>query len=101
MVKQTTMKHDTVIIQHNKMGQLLTQTFENPGQFKLFLISIQSSLEMKHDFTHFNGTDFIIHIPQKLLTKCVVYTKCVNVDKTNPLSKAFKSRMEAEVIKES
>ena len=95
------MKHDTVIIQHSKMGQLLSQTFESPSQFKLFLISIQSSLEMKNDFTHFNGTDFIIHIPHKLIKKCVVYTKCVNVDKTNTLSKAFKSRMEAEVIKES
>jgi hypothetical protein len=95
------MKHDTVIVKHREFGELVSQTFENSSQFKLFLQSIHGSLELKQDFSLFNGTDFIVHIPYDELRQSVIYTKCVVEDVTNPLSKYFKSRMEAEVIKES
>jgi len=95
------MKHDTVIVKHREFGELLSQTFENAGQFKLFLMSLHGSLELKQDFSLFNGTDFMIHVPYEELRQSVIYTKCLLVDNTNPLSQHFKSRMEAEVIKES
>ena len=95
------MKHNTIIIKHPKLGKLVHQTFDNPGQFKLFLMGIHGPLELKTDLNYFNGDDFLLNIPHKILFECVIITKHVGEKKGNSLSEHFKSRMEAEVIKES
>jgi hypothetical protein len=95
------MKHDTIIIKHPKLGKLVHQTFDKSGQFKLFLMGIHGPLELKTDLNYFNGDDFLLNIPHKILCECVIITKHVGEKKGNSLSEHFKSRMEAEVIKES
>lgn len=95
------MKHNTVIIKHPKMGKLLEQTFQDQSQFKLFLCGIHGPLELKLPVKYFNGDDFLLNIPYKILSESIVFTKYVGEKKQNSLSQHFKSRMEAEVIKES
>jgi len=68
------MNHN-VKIQHEKFGTLLDETFVNPVQFKLFLKLTQSCIEMKQDLTFFNGTDFLLHIPDDKLRESIVTTK--------------------------
>jgi hypothetical protein len=95
------MKHNTIIIKHPKLGKLVHQTFENSGQFKLFLMGVHGPLELKTSLNYFNGEDFFVNIPYKVLSESIVMTKYVGEKKGNSLSQHFKSRMEAEVIKES
>ena len=95
------MKHNTIIIKHPKLGKLVHQTFENQGQFKLFLMGVHGPLELKTSLSYFNGEDFFVNIPYKVLSESIVMTKYVGEKKSNYLSQHFKSRMEAEVIKES
>jgi len=95
------MKHNTIIIKHPKLGKLVKQTFNNSGQFKLFLMGIHGPLELKTNMNYFNGDDFLVNIPHKILCESVIMTKYVGEKKGNSLSEHFKSRMEAEVIKEA
>jgi hypothetical protein len=64
-------------IQHETFGVLLSETFVNQTQFKLFLKMVQGCVEMKNDLTFFNGTDFLVHIPHKYLVNSIITT---NVD---------------------
>jgi hypothetical protein len=86
-----------VKIQHEKMGILLEESFINPIQFKLFLKLINGCIEMKQDFTSFNGVDFFTHIPYKILSECVITTKVDIYTITDHL--VNKSKIEAEKTK--
>lgn len=61
-------------IQSEKFGLLLNQTFTDAVQFKLFLKVIQASIELKTNFTHFDGTSTLIHIPYNYLIESVITT---------------------------
>jgi len=65
-----TIKHITVI--HPKHGEVLSETFMDEIQFKLFLTLIHSSIELKNDLSTFNGKDFFIHIPANILKECLI-----------------------------
>ncbi len=84
-------------IQHEKFGVLMSETFVNPTQFKLFLKMVQGCIELKNDLTFFNGTDFFVHVPHKHLVESIITT---SVD-TYTLAEHLinKSKMEAEVTK--
>ena len=62
----------TVKIIHPEHGSLLEDTFLDEIQFKLFLKLIHSCLELKQDLTTFNGVDFLLHVPYKLLSECMI-----------------------------
>ena len=64
-----------VNIVHEKFGDLLSQSYSDKVQFKLFLKMIQASLAMKEDLTTFNGSDFLVHIPYKHLVESIITTK--------------------------
>ena len=84
-------------IQHEKFGVLLNETFVNGTQFKLFLKMIQGCIELKNDLTFFNGTDFLVHIPNKHLVESIITT---NVDSYTLAEHLInKSKLEAEVTK--
>lgn len=84
-------------IQHEKFGTLLSETFVNATQFKLFLKMVQSSLELKTDLTFFNGVDFLIHIPHSHLVNSIITT---NVDVYSLAEHLItKSKMEAPETK--
>jgi hypothetical protein len=86
----------TIKIQHENFGQLLSETFIDGTQFKLFLKMIQGCLELKHDLTFFNGSDFLIHIPVKYLVESIVITS--NFEMT--LADHMRSKIESLVTKE-
>jgi hypothetical protein len=80
-------------IQHETFGTLLDETFVNPTQFKLFLKMVQGCIELKIDFTFFNGVEFFVHIPYKYLVSSIITT---NVDiYTLAEHLVTKSKMEA------
>jgi hypothetical protein len=64
----------TIKIQHEKFGVLLSESFVDSTQFKLFLKMIQGSIELKNDLTFFNGVDFLVHIPHKYLIESIITT---------------------------
>jgi hypothetical protein len=64
-------------IQHETFGVLLNENFVNPAQFKLFLKMVQGCITLSEDLTFFNGVDFLVHIPFKILVSSIIVT---NVD---------------------
>lgn len=64
----------SIKIQHETLGVLLNETFVNPVQFKLFLKLINGCLSCKEALTFFNGEDFLVNIPNKILRDCIITT---------------------------
>ena len=89
-----TIKHN-IKIQHEKFGVLLSETFIDMTQFKIFLKAVDGCICMKNDFTFFNGMDFFIHIPYSKLVESIITT---NVE-TYELADHMKSKLEALVTK--
>jgi len=71
------MQTKTIKIQHETFGVLLNETFINPVQFKLFLKLINGCLNCNEALTFFNGEDFLVNIPNRLLKDSIIIT---NVD---------------------
>ena len=69
-----TSNQHNIKIQHETFGVLLSETFVNASQFKLFLKMVQGCIELKEDLTFFNGTDFFIHVPYKHLVTSIITT---------------------------
>jgi hypothetical protein len=63
-----------VKIQNEKFGVLLNENFVDRTQFKIFISMIQGCIELKKDFTFFDGNDFLVHIPHKYLVESIVTT---------------------------
>lgn len=83
-----------ITIQHEKFGFILSETFVNQIQFKLFLKMIQGCLELKNDLTFFNGSDFLVHVPFNYLKESIILTSTDNFT----LAEYYiqKSKIEAE-----
>lgn len=82
-----------VKIQHETFGLLLSETFVDGTQFKLFLKMIQGCIELKNDLTFFNGQDFFVHIPHKHLSQSIITTSINTYTLSEHMIK--KSKMEA------
>ena len=67
----------SIKIQHETLGILLNESFVNPVQFKLFLKLVNGCLSCKEPLTFFNGEDFLVNIPNKILKESIVTT---NID---------------------
>ena len=87
----------TIRIENEKFGKLLSETFVDAIQFKLFLKAINASLELKDDLSFFNGEDFLFHIPFKFLKESLILTSVNEVE----LAQRMKSKVEALVTKET
>ena len=90
----TTITH-TVKIQNEKFGTILNENFVDPIQFKLFLKMIQGCIELKNDLSFFNGVEFLIHIPHRILVDSIITTSFEPVG----VSDIVKSKIEALVTK--
>ena len=90
----TTMTH-TVKIQNEKFGTILNENFVDPIQFKLFLKMIQGCIELKNDLSFFNGVEFLIHIPHRILVDSIITTSFEPVG----VSDIVKSKIEALVTR--
>lgn len=82
------MNQFNIKILNEKNGILFQDSFSNQSQFKLFLKMIQGCIELKNDLTFFNGTDFLIHIPNKILVESIITTNVVAKTLTEHLSKS-------------
>lgn len=90
----TTITH-TVKIQNEKFGTILNENFVDPIQFKLFLKMIQGCIELKNDLSFFNGVEFLVHIPHRILVDSVITTSI----ETLGVSDIVKSKIEALVTR--
>ena len=90
----TTITH-TVKIQNEKFGTILNENFVDPTQFKLFLKMIQGCIELKNDLSFFNGVEFLVHIPHRILVDSVITTSI----ETLGVSDIVKSKIEALVTR--
>ena len=72
MIK-TTFNH-TVRIMNEKFGNLLTESFVDPIQFKIFLKMVDGALNVGEDLSYFDGNTFLVHIPHKILKESVILT---------------------------
>jgi len=71
--KTKNMTHNIKVIYKNE--NLINENFVDKTQFKLFLKSIHGSLQLKNTLHFYNGNDFLINVPYKILSKCVILTK--------------------------
>jgi hypothetical protein len=90
----TTITH-TVKIQNEKFGTILNENFVDPIQFKLFLKMIQGCIELKNDLSFFNGVEFLVHIPHRILVDSIITTSI----ETLGVSDIVKSKIEALVTR--
>ena len=72
MIK-TTFNHNIRIL-NEKFGTLLTETFVDPIQFKIFLKMVDGALNMGEDLSYFDGNTFLVHIPHKILKESLILT---------------------------
>lgn len=84
-----------VKIQNEKFGVLLNENFVDRTQFKIFISMIQGCIELKKDFTFFDGNDFLVHIPHKYLVESIVTT---SKDIPLTLSEHMAQKMKLEQI---
>jgi hypothetical protein len=59
---------------NEKFGTLLTESFVDPIQFKIFLKMVDGSLNLGEDLSYFDGNTFLVHIPNKILKESVILT---------------------------
>lgn len=89
-----TVKHSIKIV-HEKFGELVEESFVDSTQFKLFLKMVHGCIELKNNLSFFNGTDFLIHIPAKHLTECIIMTSMDEISMVDQV----RSKIEALVTK--
>ena len=82
-------------VQNEKFGVILNENFVDPTQFKIFLKAVQGCIELKNDFTFFNGVEFLVHIPNRFLVDSIITTSVQSLE----LSDIVKSKIEALVTK--
>jgi hypothetical protein len=61
-------------IQNETLGVLMDETFVDGTQFKIFLKMVHGCIELKNNLTFFNGNEFFVHIPHKILVESVITT---------------------------
>ena len=69
------MKQTTLIIQHETFGKILSMSFSDMVQTKLFLKLVNDAIDNKTSFRYYNVTDTLIQIPFKILSECLITTE--------------------------
>jgi hypothetical protein len=59
---------------NEKFGTLLTESFVDPIQFKIFLKMVDGALNLGEDLSYFDGNTFLVHIPNKILKESIILT---------------------------
>mgnify|MGYP003341902399 CR=1 FL=1 len=76
------MKITTLNIIHPQFGTILSETFSDAVQLKLFLGMVQASIDSGKGFHHFNVTDTLIQVPAAMLKDCLIFTNVNKVSHT-------------------
>ena len=77
MIK-TTLNHN-IKIMNEKFGTLLSESFVDPIQFKIFLKMVDGALNVGQDLSYFDGNTFLVHIPNKILKESVILTNVTEI----------------------
>jgi hypothetical protein len=77
MIK-TPVNHKINIINEN-FGTILSESFVDPIQFKIFLKMVDGALNLKEDLSFYDGNLFLVHIPHKILKESIVLTSLTPV----------------------
>jgi len=76
------MKVTVLNIIHPEYGKIVSETFTDATQLKLFLNMIQNDIDSNRKFHHFNVTDTLIQIPSNILKECLIFTTSNKVTHT-------------------
>ena len=85
------MKITTLNIIHPNFGTILSETFSDATQLKLFLGMVQVSIDSEKGFHHFNVTDTLIQIPASILKECLIFTSSEKVTHTEQVLAKIKA----------
>ena len=85
------MKITTLNIIHPKFGNIVSETFSDDIQLKLFLGMVQVSIDSEKGFHHFNVTDTLIQIPASILKECLIFTTAEKVTHTEQVLAKIKA----------
>ena len=77
MIK-TAFNHNIRIL-NEKFGTLLTESFVDQVQFKIFLKMVDGALNLKEDLSYFDGNTFLVHIPYKILKESLILTNVTEI----------------------
>jgi hypothetical protein len=64
---------------NEKFGNLLSESFVDPIQFKIFLKMVDGALNLNEDLSYYDGNTFLVHVPSKILKESVVLTNVKEV----------------------
>jgi hypothetical protein len=78
MIK-TALNHN-IKIMNEKFGTLLSESFVDSIQFKIFLKMVDGALNLKEDLSYFDGNTFLVHIPFKVLKESVILTNVTEIN---------------------
>ena len=78
MIK-TALNHN-IKIMNEKFGTLLSESFVDSIQFKIFLKMVDGALNLKEDLSYFDGNTFLVHIPFKILKESVILTNVTEIN---------------------
>ena len=90
----TNIQHN-IKIQNEKFVVILNETFYYVSKYKIFQKAVQGCIELKNDFTFFNGIEFLVHIPHRILVDSVIVTSIDTVEMID----LVKSKIESLVTK--
>ena len=62
----------SILVVHPKHGELISETFLDEVQHKIFLKMLHTAVALGNDFTTYNGKDFFIHVPNVMLKECLI-----------------------------
>jgi hypothetical protein len=76
---------------NEKFGTLLSESFVDPIQFKIFLKMVDGALNLKEDLSYFDGNTFLVHIPHKILKDSVVITNVSEISLSDQVRNKIES----------
>jgi hypothetical protein len=78
---------------NEKFGTLLSESFVDPIQFKIFLKMVDGALNLGTDLSYSDGNTFLVHIPNRILKDSVIVTNVTEVS----LSEQVRNKIESLV----
>jgi hypothetical protein len=83
----------TIKVMNEKFGTILSESFVDQIQFKIFLKMVDGALNLGEDLSYFDGNTFLVHIPHKILKESIILT---NVSEIN-LAEQVRNKIESLV----
>jgi hypothetical protein len=82
----------SILVVHPKHGELISETFLDEVQHKIFLKMLHTAVAVGNDFTTYNGKDFFIHVPSVMLKECLILGQTLEVSMSDVV--VAKSKLE-------